>query len=307
MKILVTGATGFIGGEVAEHLASNSNLKIIATGRSFTNRFDAFPNVAFIQADLTRQIPPFECDVCIHCAGLADDKASEAEFRKHNVLGTGHLLKALKGCKRIIFISSSSVYDFRDGEFKKEEDASLQLNLTPYGKSKLLAETLVAGSGIETVFILRPRAVYGKNDRVLMPRIIKLIKGKIFFVPGKLEVKTSLTHIQNLLEAITIAITASKNGKYIFNVADKNPYLLKAVFEKIGIVHTGDKVHFVHLPLVLIRCIISLTQALGIKTTFSLQSLDYLSFHSIIDTSKIEKELSFQSKYQFFTDFPDLS
>jgi 2-alkyl-3-oxoalkanoate reductase len=305
MKILVTGASGFIGGEVTEYLATKAGMDIIALGRSFSTRFDGFSNVKYIQSDLTIQIPSFECEVCIHCAGLADDRATEEEFMRNNVLATEHLIDSLKGCKKLIFISSSSVYDFSDGNPKREEDAFLRANLSPYGKSKLLAERKVAESGIASVFILRPRAVYGKNDRVLMPRIKKLIKGKIIFAPGKLEVKTSLTHLKNLLEAVKIAITGSKSGIHIYNVADKNPYLLKAVFEKIGIAQTGGKVRFVHLPMVFIKCMISLAHALGIRINFSLQSLNYLALHSIIDTSKIQKELAFQAKYEFFRDFPD--
>jgi 2-alkyl-3-oxoalkanoate reductase len=304
MKIMVTGASGFIGGEVTEYLATKVGLNIIAMGRSLTNRFDAFPNVEFIQADLTRQIPSFECEVCIHCAGLADDRATEEEFMRNNVLATEHLIDSLTGCKKLIFISSSSVYDFSDGNPKREEDASLHAKLSTYGKSKLLAESKVAESGIASVFILRPRAVYGKNDRVLMPRIKKLIKGKIIFAPGKLEVNTSLTHIKNLIEAVNIAVSVSKSGIHIYNVADKNPYLLKSVFEKIGVAQTGGKVRFVHLPLVFIKSMISLAHALGIRINFSLQSLDYLALHSIIDTSKIQKELAFHAKYEFFRYFP---
>jgi nucleoside-diphosphate-sugar epimerase len=303
MRILVTGASGFIGGEVAECLATNPNLNIIATGRSLTNRFDGFPNVEYIQVDLTKQIPSFECDVCIHCAGLADDRASEKEFMKNNVLATQQLITSISGCRKFIFISSSSVYDFSDGQPKKEEHALLQQKLSPYGKTKLIAEKYVSESGTDSVVVLRPRAVYGKNDRVLLPRIIKLLKGRLFFVPGNLEAITSLTHIGNLLETVIFFVFAASKGTHIYNVADASPYHLKTVFQKIGQDQTGCKIRFIHIPVCVIKKLVAFTRALGIKTAITQQSLNYLTLNSVTDTTKIQKETGLQPILDFFRDF----
>ncbi|MBW6498586.1 MAG: NAD(P)-dependent oxidoreductase [Bacteroidales bacterium] len=303
MKILVTGASGFIGGEVVEHLATNPDLTIIATGRSFTSRFEGFSNVEYLQIDFTKQIPSLECEVCIHCAGLADDRASEEEFIKNNVLATERLIGSMKDCQKFIFISSSSVYDFSDGKPKKEEDAYLYEELSPYGKSKLIAEKIVAASGISSVFILRPRAVYGTNDRVLLPRIFRLLKGKTFVVPGDLKVITSLTHISNLLEAVRKTIYDQRKGLLIYNIADKETYILRSVFEKIGMLKTGRKVKFLTVPIASVKTLIILKKKLGLKTSISIQSLNYLTQNSAIVSRKASKELGLDVAFDFHKDF----
>jgi nucleoside-diphosphate-sugar epimerase len=150
MKILVTGASGFIGGNLVELLAADERNDIVATGRSFTNKFDPYPNVAYFQQDLSVAVPDQSCDVCIHCAGLADDRSSIEQFITHNVKATENLLHAVRHCKVMIFISSASVYDFADGKVKFEEDAHMSDQISLYGQSKLLAEEAIGASGIRS-------------------------------------------------------------------------------------------------------------------------------------------------------------
>src|SRR6218665_2924874 len=109
MNILVTGASGFIGGYVVVQLAKNPSYSIIATGRSYTSAFSAYSNVKYVQADLTQHFPNISCDVCIHSAGLADDKSTAKQFERNNVEATNRLLISLNGCKTFIHISSSSI------------------------------------------------------------------------------------------------------------------------------------------------------------------------------------------------------
>src|SRR5687767_10631493 len=111
MKILVTGASGFIGGYVAMELAKIPGNQIIATGRSATNRFKDFRTIEYQKLDLTGNLPELPCDVCVHSAGLADDKSTHQQLEQANVLATSNLIRALKNCKCIVYISSASVYD----------------------------------------------------------------------------------------------------------------------------------------------------------------------------------------------------
>jgi nucleoside-diphosphate-sugar epimerase len=135
MKILVTGASGFIGGNLVEMLAADEQNDILATGRSLTNKFDPYPNVTYFQQDLSVAVPDQNCDVCIHCAGLADDRSSIEQFITHNVKATENLLHAVRHCKVLIFISSASVYDFADGKVKFEEDAHMSTTFLYMGRA----------------------------------------------------------------------------------------------------------------------------------------------------------------------------
>ena len=163
--------------------------------------FNRNGNVKYFACDLNSIKEKIECDICIHCAGLADDFSTFDEYRRNNIDATENLINNLLNCTTLIYISSSSVYNFSDNIPKKECHVDGR-NLSDYGKSKYAAEELIRRSKIPSKYILRPRAVYGADDHKLLPRIKQLVKGSILFLPGKLSTTSSLTHIQNLVEAV---------------------------------------------------------------------------------------------------------
>ncbi|MCE7040217.1 NAD(P)-dependent oxidoreductase [Dyadobacter sp. CY312] len=305
MKILVTGASGFIGSNIVESLAAYETNDIWATGRSFTLKFDHFENVTYFQLDLSEGLPDLIFDVCIHCAGLADDKATREQFNKHNVKATENLLRALRGCKTFIFISSASVYDYADGKVKYEEDAHLDNDLSLYGHSKLLAEDLVRASGICSVYILRPRAVYGRGDRVLLPRILGLIRRGRMILPANVTGKASMTHVQNLAEVVQKCIGQSAAGIHVFNVADKRIYDLREIFGAILQRKFGKK-RFFYIPGSVVVFFVFLGSYLRGAGRLSRQSLKYITEDSVIDVGKVEKLVGYKGQHEFFNSVADL-
>jgi nucleoside-diphosphate-sugar epimerase len=305
MKILVTGASGFIGGNLVELLAAGEQNDILATGRSFTNKFDPYPNVTYFQQDLSVAVPDQSCDVCIHCAGLADDRSSIEQFSTHNVKATENLLRAVRYCKVLIFISSASVYDFADGKVKFEEDAHMSDHISLYGRSKLLAEEAIGAFGIRAIYILRPRAVYGRGDRVLLPRILGLIRNQKMILPGKLSSKTSLTHIGNLSEIVMKCLTESSPGIHVFNVADKITYDLKTVFGEILRRKSGTK-EFIFIPMPILAFLVNVGSYLGIRGKLSKQALKYITEDSVISVKKAEKLLGYIGQHEFYTSVDQL-
>lgn len=299
MKVLVTGASGFIGSKVVEMLASQPGYEILATGRTSTQRFLSLPSVKYFQLDLLHIPDIISCEIVIHCAGLADDRSSREALMINNVEATSNLLSAAKDCRLFIYISSASVYDFTEGEPRKEEDNGPDDRLSPYGLSKLMAERIIANSTIPSIYILRPRAVYGRGDRVLLPRILELIKNKKMIIPGKLSTNTSLTHIDNLCEAINIAIQQAKPSVHTYNVADRNTYNLREVFSSIAIRKTGQ-IRFIQIPSTLIKLIAFVNSVLGIKGRLNKQSIQYLSLQSVLNIDKTRKELGYTGKHNFF-------
>jgi 2-alkyl-3-oxoalkanoate reductase len=303
-QILVTGASGFIGGRVVERLSQNPDFQITATGRTVQNKFSMYKNVQYIQLDLSEPLPHLLFDTCIHCAGLADDASSETALHYANVLATQNLIKSLNGCKVIIFISSASVYDFSDQLTKVETDTNISSPISAYGKSKLAAEHTLVHCPIPSKYVLRPRAVYGRGDQHLLSRICKLIKLNRLFLPGKLDVYASLTHIENLNDAILAALEQSRLGLHTYNISDAQVYQMRNVFEVIADWHTSGDLKSVHIvPAVCLRiaiCLSSLAASLfGVKPLLTRQSLGYLQSDSVLNTTKAQRELGLTLHYAF--------
>lgn len=306
MKILVTGASGFIGGYVVSQLVKNRDFFIIATGRSKISRIESNINYQYIRADLTRDFPEIGCDVCIHCAGLADDQSSGEELEKNNLSATKTLIKSVKGCKTFIFISSSSVYNFKDEMIKQEDDAILDEAGSLYGISKLKSEQEIIAAELPSVYILRPRAVYGKEDRILMPRILKLIKKKFIIAPGRLHVKSSLTHVENLFEAIHKAIQQSSQGIHIYNISDDYIYCLKDIFSALS-KHRYGHSNFIYIPMGILKLLSKISSHFKIKTNITVQALNYLSKDSVLSIDKAKKELGYTGKINFYEKIEELN
>ncbi len=306
MKVLVTGASGFIGGEVVQCLLAQKNYEIVATGRSDYYHFFREKGVEYLQWEMSSRVNEIWCDVCIHCAGLADDRSTEQELKRNNVDATANLLKSVKGCKQFIFISSASVYNFSDGKIKSEADATLDSKLSLYGLSKLLAESLIKSSGIPSIYIIRPRAVYGNGDRVLMPRIMQMIKGNRMMVPGALHVMGSLTHIENLCEAIDKCMKQCEMGVYTYNIADQSPYMMKSVFTAI-VKRKCKTYRIIHIPLIIVKWIIFINDFLGIKSNLSLQSLQYITQNAVLDLQSAQSSLGYIGEREFFDTLPKLN
>lgn len=297
MKYLITGASGFIGGALVDHFRMRPDTEILATGRAHRHRWHGMANVRYASLDLTEDIPDLSCDLCIHAAGLADDHSDEQSLFMANVRSTEQLISALKNCRCIVFISSASVYDFADGQVKKEDDSGGQ-GISSYGASKLEAEHRVARSGIPSVYILRPRGVYGPGDRHLLPRIRRLIKGNWMLLPGQLNVKSSLTHVSNLIQAVEHCLRRSETGVHRFNIADKDVYTLRQVFGCLGR-GMNNRIRLIPIPLWLVKGWIQWSRWRGKSCPVSPQAIHYLNHPSVLDISRACSELAYAPQHSF--------
>jgi NADH dehydrogenase len=163
MKILVTGGTGVIGeGVIPELIARGHTVRLLSRHAKDDARqwpgvepFDG--NVADTQS-LTRAADG--CDAVLHIAGIVAENPPEVTFQSVNVDGTRHILDEAKraGARRFVFVSSL-------GADTGESD---------YHRSKLAAEKLVEGSGLDWT-IVRPGNVYGPGDEVIS-LILKMVR-----------------------------------------------------------------------------------------------------------------------------------
>lgn len=294
MRILVTGASGFIGGTIARQLSKTFD--VVGTGRSSCPSDFPSLGIEYLQLDLLQDLPQLDHEACIHCAGLADDQSTMEELMAHNVSATVNLIQGLSQCSIFIFISSSSVYDFKQYPEAKEEHATLSAHLSDYGRSKLLAEQAVLKAPFKSTCILRPRAVYGAGDRTLFPRIANRFKNGRISVPGDLRVLSSLTHVDNLVEVIQCALDKPMKGASIYNVADIQAYELRDVFRQIGLLK-HPKVQIRSVPTHLVRWLVRVCKWLKIRIPLSSQSIDYITQTSTLNTTKLCESMEVEMKH----------
>lgn len=169
-KILITGASGFVGGSFWRRFSARKDLEIRGIGRRALD----FPG--YISTDLTQPLElDFRPDVVIHAAARSSPWGSLNEFRRQNVEATRHIVDFCEkqGVRKLVYISSSSVfYQEWDQHSITEFDPIGPKFANHYARTKYEGEQIARGFTGQVV-ILRPRAVFGPNDSVLFPRLLR--------------------------------------------------------------------------------------------------------------------------------------
>ncbi|MBN1984084.1 MAG: NAD(P)-dependent oxidoreductase [Chitinivibrionales bacterium] len=242
MKIIITGATGFVGRNLAEQL-HDDDISVIANGRNLkTGNELEKKGIEFVKADilnlndLKKAFTPADC--LIHCAAKTGDWGDYADFYATNVIGTENVIQ---GCKtrtiqKIIFISTPSIYYSGKDRYDVCEDDVLPAKQFNYGKTKLSAEKKLLALKNENfrVIILRPRAVYGRYDQTFVPRILALSKKKRVPLINGGRALVDITYIDNLVNAIRCCFAAPDNAwNEAYNISNGNPIRVREWFSQI--------------------------------------------------------------------------
>lgn len=243
MRILVTGANGFVGAHVVAHLAARGHA-VHATARQ--SLAAAPPGVEALQADLAGSdlAALLEgCEAVVHCAARASPWGPRALFERDNVVATQRLVDAAVAAgaiRRFVHISSPSIYfDYRDARDIGEEFTPPSRWPTTYAETKWRSEQLVfAAPGIGPV-VLRPRAVFGAGDRAILPRLVAVARSGFFPLPGDGRAEVDVTCVENLVDAVALALAAPAGieGR-AFNITNGEPLpvreLLAQLFSALG-------------------------------------------------------------------------
>lgn len=245
MKILVTGASGFVGGAYFRRFKDRLGLVLHGVGR----RALAMP--AYAAVDLSRPFDiDFDPDVVIHAAARASPWGTRAEYHRQNVDATRHVIDYCRrhGMPRLVYVSSSSVF-YRDGHQLgiTEESPIGPRFVNDYAASKHAGEQLAAGYPGEWC-IVRPRAVFGPGDTVLFPRILEAARrGRLPVIDnGGAPAVGDLIYIDTLSDYLHAAATSPQAPGRTFNLTNNQPVailpFLFDVFDRLGLPRPTRKV-----------------------------------------------------------------
>ena len=215
-RVLVTGASGFLGSHVVRALVSQG-IAVRAQGREASRlSFDGDVHVCRFALD---DLPALtasarECDAIVHAAALSAPWGARQAFIDANVTGTANVIAAARanGVPRLVHISSPAViFDNRDQVLVNDAEPYPAKLGSEYARTKRRAEILVhaAAGDLETV-TLRPKAIYGAGDRALVPRLVRAARRGGLPQIGDGTNAVDITHVDDVVQAIGCALTTQR-------------------------------------------------------------------------------------------------
>ena len=240
MKIVVTGATGSLGKALMYRLRYQ-NHSLIGLGLS-KSKLKSLSDEGFEMkhCDIGDLATLRDCiagsDIVVNCAAFAATFGSKKKFFETNVQGTKNVFEAVKSSSvsRVIAISSASIFDGMKHDLPHRDDIP-EIKYRPthhYGASKYDAELVCLSQSRDKWIGLRPRAVFGKGDQTLIPRLKKLIGKNHYKTIGNCQHLIDVTCLSNFIDAVCLAIDAPKDslGKF-YNISNGDPRTFNSIMQ----------------------------------------------------------------------------
>ena len=234
MKILVTGASGFIGSFIVEEALNRGFETWAAVRRSSSRKYLQDNRTHFVELNLSskeqlvEQLRDHNFDYVVHAAGVTKC-LNKADFQRINTEGTKNLVDALlevkMPLKRFIFVSSLSIFGAIKEQQPYEEirETDTPQPNTAYGRSKLAAEQYLESLGTRVPYIiLRPTGVYGPREKDYFI-MAKSIKGHSDFAVGFKRQDITFVYVRDVVQAIFLALEKGQTGRKYF-LSDGNVY-----------------------------------------------------------------------------------
>jgi len=231
MRILVTGASGFVGGALLRRLADVPGVQAFGVARR------PLPLSNYAARDLSQPFElPFRPDVVVHAAARVAPWGTPTQFRQQNVDTTAQVIEFCRraGHPRLLLVSSTAVFYREAHQHDLDEDSPIgPAFLNEYARSKAEAERLLARYDGPSC-ILRPRAVFGPGDTMLLPRLLAAARRgsvPLLVSPGG-PPKIDLIHIDTLVEYLLRAAQAPQLGA-AYNLTNAAPVDLHALLKRL--------------------------------------------------------------------------
>lgn len=259
-RILITGATGFVGRRAARRLLDRGDaIRVVTRSAERARAIFRADGVEIVEADLVRDAPGASliagCHAVLHCAGHPGP-ARVSTFERLHVGATGALLNAARaaGAARFVHIASDAVVcsgeDLLDVD---ESHPSPERFIDPYSRTKAEGERLVLEADADrlSTISLRPALVWGAGDTTVLPILVRLARSPLG-VPacGRLDQPTESTHAGNLADAVLAAIDSRASGPYF--IADSYSLSWRAFYTGL-LESVGAPARFFRIPVPLAR------------------------------------------------------
>jgi len=312
--LLMTGATGLVGSQVAQH-ARQQGVRTRALIRASSKRgFLDQCGVEIVTGDMTdSESLKHAVDgitLIVHCAAKVGDWGPVDEYRTVNVRGLENLLKQTEATgrlKRFVHISSLGVYEARDHYGTDESETTSTQGIDGYTLTKVESENLVLDHIKDNKLpatILRPGFVYGPRDRTVLPRILNRLKSKKFKFLGSGQQLLNNTYVGNLADAVFAAIERDKCVGQVFNITDGKLVTKREFITTIASL-AGYNVPAKSVPLPVARILAGLMEGtwklLGKKHAPLLSSatIKFLGLNLDYCIDKARRELGYQPRVDF--------
>lgn len=244
-RILVTGASGFIGGHVCEALAkTGARVRAMVRKSSKIGQLSGV-DLEICHADLSdAESLRRACegvDMVVHTAATVGSFGEWEHFYEVGVLGTERLLDACvaRGVDRFVHVSSIAVYGLKD-HGRVDEDAPFDTQpkrWNHYVREKVMSEQLLwdahAAKKIK-VTSLRPSVVIGARDRNAVPRLVELLRLPVTALPGRPTNRFPVVTIEDCVDAVVRAVHNDVSIGRAYNVSGSKPVGLAELFGYIA-------------------------------------------------------------------------
>jgi nucleoside-diphosphate-sugar epimerase len=247
MRVLVTGASGFVGSAVLKCLMNDRRFEAVGSVRRLTPRSITSAQcveVTSLAPDTKWEHALAGVEVVVHAAArvhVMQDTAADplAEYRYSNVQGTLNLARqaAVAGARRFVFISSIKVNGEAtvSGHPFSAEDTPAPLD--PYGISKMEAEDGLREVAMQTgmeVVIIRPPLVYGPGVKANFQSMMRWLQKGIPLPLGAINNRRSLVALDNLVDLIVTCIDHPAAANQVFLVSDGEDISTTQLLRRMG-------------------------------------------------------------------------
>ncbi len=225
-KILITGASGFIGSFIVEEALRKGMDVWAAMRKTSSKQFLTDERIHFIELNLDseeqlkQQLSGHDFTYVVHAAGVTKC-LKEEDFFRINTKGTQHLVNALRALKmplkRFVYISSLSIFGpIRENQpYEEIRETDTPKPNTAYGRSKLAAEQWLDSLEGFPYVVLRPTGVYGPRERDYF-LMAQSIKQHVDFAAGYKRQDITFVYVQDVVQAVFLALDHGQTGRKYF-------------------------------------------------------------------------------------------
>ena len=276
-RVLITGGTGLIGGQLAERLQVKEGVQVIALARHPEKGcWLADLGVEVVRGNITDPVSLASaiagCDVVFHTAAWVSEKGSQSEINAVNVAGTENVIRAARAAnvKRFVHLSSCAVYGSLQ-QFNIDENTPVRLTGNLYANSKVLAEQVIVQNDNLPYVIARPSQVYGPRSYQFSIRPVELIQaGKMVLIDGGRYLCKPI-YIDNLIDGLILCAKVDAAIGEAINFSDGDPVPWRDFFGAYARMVGVDSLPSVPFPIAWLAAVAS---EIGAKSRLKKASLN---------------------------------